>query len=340
MISAELAGILRSNRTDFNARFNEARRSYPGLNGEQFAVVLREMVDPLIVAIAELCPDCVAETTSVAYDVALELAGQNLVGPGGRNMAIGEGWRALLLSAVRHLAAEPRRVLPAISNALYHLASTPGARPAEWSRDLVRLADLCGSADEFLRLGQAAAWRSGLAHYRTAALALLDSLPEQLSLALLEVSSPTPWKEVRSLLEQNRWYNPATPECDQMVKNERLRVVARAGAFRGFGGLFIEPPRVAVNGSSILVQSGSECWLLTADRFGATFHRCDPALFDASARQAKLPPGLEIAGSTIRRNGFTLNLDQLGMISSAAATDDTLALTSPLTHAVLLVPLT
>jgi len=79
---------------------------------------------------------------------------------------------------------------------------------------------------------------------------------------------------------------------------------------------------------------------LTADFFGATFHRCDPALFDASARQANLPPGLKIDGSTVRRNGFTLNLDQLGMISSGAATVDTLALTSPLTHAVLLVALT
>ncbi|HCE67999.1 MAG: hypothetical protein A2X82_17030 [Geobacteraceae bacterium GWC2_55_20] len=340
MISVELADILRSNRTDFNARFNEARRSYSGLNGEQFAVVLREMVDPLIVAVAELCPDCVAETTSVAYDVALELAGQNLVGPGGRNMAIDEGWRALLPSVARHLAAEPRRVLPAISNALHHLATTPGARPAEWARDLGRLAGLCGSADEFLRLGQAAAWRSGLAHYRTAALALFDSLPEQLSLALLEVSSPTSWKAVRLLLEQNRWYNPTTPECDQAVAGDQLRIVARVGAFRGFGGLFIEPPRVAVNGSSILVRSGPECWLLTADFFGATFHRCDPALFDASARQANLPPGLKIDGSTVRRNGITLNLDPLGMISSCAATVDTLALTSPLTHAVLLVALT
>lgn len=342
MISETLATILRSSRADFNARFVEARRRFPGLSGEAFSVVVRELVDPAVAAVAGIDTDGVGETASVAYDCALELAGQNLAGPGARSQAIAEGWRLLLPAAARHLAEAPRSVLPAISNALHHLATTPGARPDRWLHDMTRLASQCRDAAELLKLGQAAAWRAGMAHYRQPALALLATLPEELALELLE--APLPRREggisdICTRLAQNRWYNPAKGEDELGSGVERLRPVARIGAFRGFGGLFPEPPRVAVSGTTILVRSGGECWQLTADCFGATFHRCDPALF-AAAGQAALPAGLEIAGSTVRRAGFSLNLGQLGSVSSAAATADTLALTSPLTHAVMLVALT
>jgi len=131
MISDALASVLRAGRHDFNARFAAARQRFPSLNGEMFGLVLREMVDPAVAAVAALRPECVAETVSTAYDVALELAGQNLAGPATRSMAIAEGWHRLLPAAAQHLAEAPARVLAAVSNALHHLATTPGARPAE-----------------------------------------------------------------------------------------------------------------------------------------------------------------------------------------------------------------
>ncbi|MEI6208894.1 MAG: hypothetical protein WCP20_19110 [Desulfuromonadales bacterium] len=383
MISKVLADILRAGRSEFNARFVEARRRFPGLSGEMFLTVLQEMVDPVVTAVAAIHPDYAAETVSVAYDVALELAGQNLAGPGARSMAIAEGWRRLLPAAAAHLAEAPRSILPAVSNVLHHLATTPGARPAQWVRDMTRLAGQCRSPEEFLKLGQILAWRSGMAHYRSAALVLLDSVPEELALQALECNfslppggggsgrggscdgsdspllhpppNPLPSRErescpeasfsmralqdILSRLARDPWYDPAKPA--RVGKGgERLRPVRRIGAFRGFGGLFIEPPRVTVSDRSILVRSGDECWLLTADCFGATFHRCDPALFAACDCQKTLPGGMELDGTTIRRDGFSLNLGQLGAISSAAATVDTLAITSPLTHSIVLIALT
>jgi hypothetical protein len=337
MICPALASVLRSGRSDFNARFAEARIRFPGLSGESFSLALQELVDPAVAAVAALHPEGVGETVSAAYDVALELAGQNMV-TGTHGEVIAEGWRTLLPAAARHLAEAPRSVLPAVSNALHHLAATPGARPAQWIRDLARLAEQCRTSDEFLKLGQAAAWRCGLAHYRPAALALLDSVPEPLSLALLGATPAASWSEVRARLERDPWYDPSGPEPLGDTRNGRLREVGRIGAFRGFGGLFIEPPLVSTSEKSILVRSGEECWLLTADCFGATFHRSSPALWSASARQEI--KGLEIAGTTLRRDGHSLNLDHLGSISSVAATADTLAITSPLTHAVVLVAMT
>lgn len=337
MISDILASVLRSGRSDFNARFSAARQLFPGLDSAAFTVVLQDLVDPAVCAVAAIDPDSAAETASAAYDVALEIAGQNLAGTGVHSMVITEGWRRLLPAAARHLAEEPRRILSAVSNALYHLATTPGSRPDLWIHDLSRLVEECAGVDQFLTLGKVAAWRAGLAHYRTQALALLDKLPEKLALALLESPATHSWIEIRTRLGRDPWFDPAKPDEGQ---GERLRPVLRCGAFRGFGGLFIEPPRVSINNDTFLVQSGHECWMLTADCFGATFHHCDPALFILSSGHNMLPPEMQISGSSIRMNGYALDFGLMGEISSAAATAETLALTSSLTHTVTLVAIT
>lgn len=332
MITPELATILRQGRAEFNARYGEAKRRFPGLSSEVFTAVLTDLVGPLVAAVAAFRPDSATETASVAYDVALELAGQNLAGPAARSPALAEGWRRLLPVAVSQLVEAPRLVLPSLSNALHHLATTPGAAPERWIDDLCRLAPHCRSAAELLTLGQAAAWRAGLAHYRPAALALLDTLPPPLALALLEAPATMDWPAVRSHLAQNCWYDPARGEAEQLP----LLAARRVGAFRGFGGLFREPPLVAASGNTLLVRSGDGCWQLTADCYGATFHHAAPALF-ADASQTALPAGVTINGTVIRRNGSTLALDWLGSFSAVAATPHTLAITSPLSHMIILV---
>ena len=57
MVSAALASILRSGRTDFNARFAAARRIYPELQSEAFAEFLRTAVDELVGAVEKVRAD-------------------------------------------------------------------------------------------------------------------------------------------------------------------------------------------------------------------------------------------------------------------------------------------
>jgi hypothetical protein len=113
--------------------------------------------------------------------------------------------------------------------------------------------------------------------------------------------------------------------------------MAQAGAFRGFGGLFVEPPRVALAKDHFLVRSGPECWLLTADVFGATFHRSSPAEFEAAVKQSSLPPGLKVKDSKLTWQKERFEIASLGKVTSVAANATTLALTSELTHTVVLV---
>jgi hypothetical protein len=339
VISEPFANILRADRDEYNRRFAEARLRYPALTGEAFGEFLLRSVDGIVAAVCSVCPERATEVVSCLYDAALELVGRNLAGPSSRNPTIDEGWRTVLPAAAGHLAEAPGRVTAAVSNGLHHLTVTPGARPARWIRDLASLAADCGDADTFLRAGQVAAWTAGLSQYRTGALEILDTLPNLITAAILKAPSGTDVNELRNRLRDNPWYDPSHPEDTGTSSGNRIRVVRRAGAFRGFGGQFTQPPRVTARGDNLLVASGGECWLLTADAYGATFHRHGQAGLDAAEQGAGLPPSLIVTGSKVKFDGAVLDLAEWGSVTSAAVADRTLAVTSSLSHAVTLIAL-
>jgi hypothetical protein len=109
--------------------------------------------------------------------------------------------------------------------------------------------------------------------------------------------------------------------------------VVSVGAFEGFGGLFLTPPRVTARQDHLYVSSGGSAWLLTADAFGATFHRADA--HECGTSSVALPAGVEMLGGAIMAGGARVSLN--GELTSAAATESTLAVTSALSHAVVLV---
>jgi hypothetical protein len=183
MVSRALASILRSGRADFNARFVAARRILPELEPDAFAEFLGTVVGDLAEAVEKVRADRLGEVTIAAYDVALELVGQKLAGRGARMAHIEEGWRRILPKTASLVASAPSRLIPAMCNAVHQLASTPGARSARWIETMEKLAPRCADVDAFLKLGQVAAWRAGLAHLRSGAIVAADTLPEGLALA-------------------------------------------------------------------------------------------------------------------------------------------------------------
>src|SRR5262249_29609935 len=147
------------------------------------------------------------------------------------------------------------------------------------------------------------------------------------------------WAEIRKRLLADPWYNPSAAASAGNGQASRVQVMARAGAFRGFGGVFVEPPRVASAGEHFLVRSGEGSWLLTADVFGATFHRSNLAEFESAEKTTKLPAGLRVSDSKLSWKDERFEIGGLGKFTSSAANDTTLALTSELTHSVILVAL-
>jgi hypothetical protein len=111
--------------------------------------------------------------------------------------------------------------------------------------------------------------------------------------------------------------------------------VAAVGGFRGFGGPFLRTPRVAWANGRFLAGDGEESWVLTADAFGATFHRSDAT-----------PEGRgRTAGFRIDRRGKVTRGKQTRVFAefqdytSAADDETTLAVTVPRSHRVYLVAL-
>lgn len=334
-VSPALVAVLRAERHQLNERFAAARVRHPDLDAEAFAKFIRGAIDPLVGAVARTRPEHVSHVAVAAYDIALELIGQKLAGRSARTPHVGAAWRRILPEVAPLVAAEPERMIAAVCNASHHLASTAGARPAAWIDLMVRLAGQVTDCATFLTLGQVAAWRSGMAHFRKSAVAAADTLPESLALAAIEAPAAR-WSQVRDRLIADPWYDPAAPNDASTTP----RVVARAGAFRGFGGLFTEPPTAAMADGQLFVRGGSECWLLMADAFGATFHRATPEEFERGRARSALPDGISVRGGTATVRGCSVSLPSaFGEVTSACASHTTLALTSPHTHAILLVAL-
>ncbi len=329
------AAILAGNRTWCNARFAQARRQHPALEGSAFGEFLASGVAPVVAAVAAVQPAAAPETGLAAYEIGLELVGQGLAGPQARQPFINAGWQGLLPVAALTVAAAPARVLGAVSNALHSLGRNPAARPQQWIAEMAALAPQTGGeVDTFLKLGQVLAWRAGMAHFRTGALTTLDLLPERLARQAVGAPGEADWPTTRNAFHADPWFAPGEARSG-------ARIAGRAGAFRGFGGLFTRPPQVASDGTQLFVRSGDGCWLLTADAFGATFHRAGLADFDAARPRSSAPRGTRVDQQrrTIAIAGEALPLVLPGPVTTIAATATTLALTTAHSHAILLVAL-
>lgn len=334
-ISPAFASILRSGRPELNARFIAARRVHPDLDAAAFTEFLETGVDELVRAVEQVSPDRLAEVAVVAYDAALEVVGQKLVGSGARCGLVEEAWRRVLPLAAPLIALAPNRMIAAVCNATHQLAAAPSARSKQWIETMARLAPQCTDVDTFLKVGQVAAWCAGLAHFREGALTVADSLTSGLVLEILGAPSGANWRDVRKRLLANPWFDPSSVDQSQ----SDLRVAALIGSFRGFGGLFTKPPRLLPTGNHFFVNSDDDYWLLTADAFGATFHRSSKEEFNQALKTPPLPPGLRVEDATVTIQGKTLPLTLAGSVTSAAANRTTLALTTDMSHTILLVAL-
>lgn len=339
LIGGGFARVLAAERSAFNARFAEARRVRPTLDGDAFAACLQTLVAPLVEAIDAVRPDCTTATTTILYDLALNLVGQDLLGPRSREPWIDRGWQRLLPALAQPLAEEPRRVAGAVSNALYTIGRTPGARPAEWIDRMAALAPLAGDVPALLAAGQVAAWAAGLAHYRTAALAIARSLDPSSAARALGLPPETPPDSVASAIDRlaaDPWLTPAQAPAGP-ARERRLAVVRRVGAFRGFGGAFREPPAVVFVAGRFLVGTAQGTWILYADARGATLSPVGPEAIPPDESPESPAPFRLKSGGRVAAGDLGGWFPDLEPVSSWAAGPDTLAVTSSLSHAVTLI---
>lgn len=305
--------VLKSGRTDFNQQVAQTRRENPTFDDAAFSEFVQTCMNPLAAAVDAVAPESVVDLVQAMWETGLQLVAQRLAGPQAREPWINQTWQQVLVAAAKHVARTPGSMLGSFSNAAHHLSSTPGARPEQWIEMMTQAAAMTADVGTLLKAGQVAAWRSGLAHYRESALQQAQELPAEVALTVMQAGDAK-WPELHAALSADPWH---IPEEASHAGHE----VFRAGAFSGFGGLFATPPQVIAANDQIFVRSGDDVWLLTADAFGATFHRATQEEFSQGTKE-------ESAGVTPPAG--------IGMVTSSTRTRNTIAITGTLTHAVIL----
>ena len=325
-LQGPLAEVLEAGRERFNAAFAQARHTRPRLDGAALADHLCLRVAPVVEAVARVAPQQVSETATVLYDMSLEMQGTDLLARPEVDMV----WHGLLPAAAGSVAEAPRRFVAAAVNGAMQVASVGAPAAAGWVRAMQAAASRGSTTAELLAFGQVAAWRGGLAHYREGALDTADSLDPSLTAIALGLTGG----DVAGHLAQmrgDRWLSSGPPASDRPM----LKITARVGAFRGFGGLFRRPPTVSAVGGRLFATDGTDTWLLSADVFGATFHRVE-------APQATSGGGAIILerDGTVRHGQECRAMPVLAGAHSWAATDHTLAVTISSSHQLFLVGFT
>lgn len=327
-VGSALGEVLRGGRAEFNRRFVLAQQRWPGLDPAAFSELLAGPVDQICTAVAKAQPSALPATVDALYDSTLSLLGQRWIGPGGRATAIVHGWNVLARQAPALLALQPAALLTAVANAIVHWSAHGGG--GDWLATLAALAPRARSPEELLRAGQVAAWRHGLAHYRDSALERARKLERE----LLAIAFGVPigdWQDAMlDRMRADRWYRPDQPP------ERAARVVAKVGAFVGFGGRFAEPPLAALDGDEVILHAGGQRFALYADAYG---HSLQPHGEGALPAAIALPPDWRIEGAQLTGPGLRQSFADQGAITSAVTTGDLLLLTHAWSHSATLLAL-
>lgn len=328
-LSPALAQVLAAGRAQFNARAVEARHRYPTLDTGAFAAFLQGPIDQLVAGVAALAPERASTVAVIAYELGLELVGQALAGPAARTDVVNRAWADIALRCGRLLASQPLEVLGALTNAGLNVEKTPSARTEDWLRITAEHAGRIESIGQLRALGQLAAWRAGLSHFREGALQAADALPEAVALSVIGATGGR-WTEVKAHILSDPWWLPA--------KGSREAQRVEWGRFAGLGGTLHRPPEVRACAEGFLTRSADRYGLLVADVFGGTFHSATKEDFEQS--QAAIGPGSapRIKGSAVVLSYGTVDLDLPADGLAVSCNAHTVAITSPYTFAIRLLP--
>jgi hypothetical protein len=251
-MSEILREALAAQSETFNSRVKHALRANPSLEPDVLAALLKEGLAPIIDAIDAKAPAYRAQAVFQGFDLALEVSALGL-GRNGAAPSMIRLWKSLAGQA-ESMAADFKRELASVSNALLFLRGQEGARAEEWLERLERLPPLGSHLREALLV---LAWLCGVAPWRKRALLAARSLPADLCEACFGEDG---LHKSLERLEADPWWDPKRGKGPRLMK--------WIGDFAGNDGPFLEPPKVRVVGDRLVVEGGAHLLELHADRFG------------------------------------------------------------------------
>jgi hypothetical protein len=330
-LTGPLADALRRNRQVFNAKFAAASKANTPIDPGEFQRFLAETLEPVVRNVASEFAERTDPVVDALFDLSLDLFRNNILGPAAKHPVIPSAWRTLLPRVAKLLTREPWRVAGSMTNALYNLSRTPGGRPNDWCNTDF---SPCQTIGDFLDCGLIVAWRCGMPQYRRMALEKASALAPRLAAHALGLPATTKPEGVETVI-RNLANNPwLLPQHALQSGTRQLKFVAQAGAFLGFGGQFLLPPRVGLIEDHLVVTDGTATWHVHADVFNAVLLRSDAPFAHPIANDAGI-----LDDGTLQWKGLRRTFPELAHAFSIAATSDTAAITVPTSHHIFLVGL-
>ena len=323
-VSAALADLLADRRRILNGKVASTRSRNPGFDTTALSAFLIDPLDPLLAAVLTVRPDGGMAFLDAGFDMALTLVENGWAREGARGDIVRQVWHELGPRLATVIAINPRETLGALTNAAITLAGTPEVRLADWFANMHALANEVRSATEMRDLVVLAGWRAGAAQLRSAALTV--KLDPTLACRAVGAAPDADWGQLVQAYQAQRWW---TPDRSTPPDGHHL------GRFTGFGGRFPQPPQLAVLQNSFILSSGGRSFVLEADGYGATL-RLTLAEDFAAADPAQ--PHRLIEGNKLRIDDRMVPCawPQDGL--KAAITADSMAIVSPYSHAVQIMP--
>ncbi len=336
LISGQLAAILRKNRSRYNSLFMMARNAKPSLDHEIFTYYLLDILAPAVDRLQDHSDETVERVTDALYISLLDLMRSNFLGGIKKFERLDIYIKDIVTGLPGFLADQPGDFLRHMTRALIQLCSTPGTRPDDWVKSVTYCGGSCKTYDELLRAGFAAAWQSGMAHYRTKALDIIQTSPPELQRSLLRLKPDGDQEKINTALARmtdNPWISHEQAALN-ILPPLKLSVVAHAGRFTGYGGVFIRPPKVVTAGSELRAVCGDQAWTLHADCYGQVFLPVDPGSAETARPKSDF---IYFPNGTVSYGNLDGVFTELANASSHAALNGTFAVTHPYSHSITLI---
>jgi hypothetical protein len=335
------ARALMARREAINAQFVLARREHRRLDGEAYMEALARWGGPVVDAAAALEPARAEAVCAAVAEATLELVARGYMGEHTRTPQVHVLWEQVLPALGRFVAAQPQAIIHAMTNAVIALSAAPQVRVSDWIGWMVALSSRCADGAELLGVGKVLAWRVGMAHWRASALAVAAELPQGLVMAALGLrdadAAGTDTARLLEVLGRYPWRRPyAVGKAPVEYPLTQLKIMHSVGGFRGFGGVFMQPPQVAATpDGQLYAYTQDGCWSLHADCFGATLQRHGKELpdgIDQAPGEFKLTPNGRVSLGKLRTQ-----LPQLMHWYSTACNEHMMAVTLWHSHKIFII---
>jgi hypothetical protein len=330
MISPVFKSFLQTERNQCNQLFASLRHQHPQIDAEGFQQFLIQQLDP-VVALLDDAGQSVGNFAMAGYQHGLDLAAKRWLGKSELADQVNQLWRDVIPQAIHWVLSNPHYWLNILANVLYRLHAHDSDSASRWMSLMKQSTKECQSAEEFKKLGLIAAWLAGLACYRQTALTALSEISDKLFSSI----SQTDFKhrtQIQQPLINNRWLDFSSTMPDNQPKT--LSLQKRFGNSTILDGEFTEPPKVLAYNNQLYVTSANQLWLLFFDNFG-----------EMLIPTQELPSAIHYQQDTRDLNeklklyfnmGLKNKLPDLASLASCAELDDSLALTSKDSFAVIL----